>query len=107
MIDANEIKKLVHELARLDEYQLPSGATNEDCDAFSQRTGITMSPELKEWLLLYNGPCIGPGGLYGIHPLEEAYDIEDFLAPSNLAPEPVDSHCGTMAWRPVRVPIAR
>ena len=79
MIDANEIDKLVHELAQLDEYQLPSGATNEDCDAFSQRTGITMPPELREWLLLYNGPCIGPGGLYGIHPLEEAYDIEDFL----------------------------
>ena len=64
---------------------------------------MTMLPELREWLLLYNGPCIGPGGLYGIHPLEEAYDIEDFLGRRpTWAPEPVDSHCGRWLWRPVR-----
>jgi len=80
MIDVNEIKKLVNEVARLDGYQLPSGATSEDCDGFSQRTGITMPPELREWLLLCNGPNLRAGGFYGIPPLPKDSDIESVFA---------------------------
>src|SRR5262249_36759131 len=81
MLNANAIKSLAQEAARLKSYayQLPSGATNEDIDAFSQRTGITVPPEIREWLLMYNGPCIGIGGLYGIHPTQEGYEIESKL----------------------------
>jgi cell wall assembly regulator SMI1 len=79
MINANLIRSLAEEAARLKEYQLPSGATDEEVDAFLQRTGIAMPPELREWLLIYNGPCLGEGGMYGIRPALEANDIEDRL----------------------------
>lgn len=49
---------------------LPPGLSDAEIDGFTQRTGLPIPPELREWLHFTNGPCIGPGGLYGIRPRE-------------------------------------
>jgi hypothetical protein len=55
---------------------LPAGVTDIEIDAFTQRTGLPVPQELREWLHFTNGPCIGPGGIYGILPRRRHLDIE-------------------------------
>lgn len=55
---------------------LPSGVSDEDCRAFELRTGILMPPDLRKWLKMCNGPCVGAGGLYGLRTAREHLDIE-------------------------------
>ena len=35
-----------------------------------------MPPALRDWWRFTNGPCIGPGGMYGIRPQREELDVE-------------------------------
>ena len=47
--------------------QRPAGAAPEDIDEFESATGLTVPAELREWLLMCNGPAVGPGdAVYGI-----------------------------------------
>ena len=55
---------------------LPAGIPDAEIDSFSRRTGIAIPSELRDWLRFTNGPCIGPGGIFGIHPRREHLDIE-------------------------------
>jgi cell wall assembly regulator SMI1 len=59
---------------------LPAGAELAECNAFEARTGISLPDDFRSWLKLSNGPCIGPGGLFGIRPARTALDIESRLA---------------------------
>jgi len=40
---------------------LPRGASDDEIDVFVRRTGLTIPPEVREWLRFTNGPRIGPG----------------------------------------------
>ncbi len=51
--------------------------------------------ELREWLEFTNGPRIGPGGVFGIRPYDEWYDIEYYYTPA-LYPEWL-----TKGWIPI------
>jgi hypothetical protein len=55
---------------------LPAGISHAEIDLFTERTGLPIPPELRAWLLFTNGPCIGPGGIYGIRPKRNHLDIE-------------------------------
>jgi hypothetical protein len=55
---------------------LPPGLLDADIDAFRIRTGLSIPPELREWLRFTNGPCIGPGGIFGVKPLRTDQDME-------------------------------
>jgi hypothetical protein len=55
---------------------LPPGLSDSEIDGFAERTGLAIPPELREWLRFTNGPCIGPGGIYGIRPRRKHLDME-------------------------------
>jgi len=56
--------------------QLPPGQTDREFDQFTLRTGLPVPPELRDWLRFTNGPCIGPGGVFGIRPPRIGGDME-------------------------------
>jgi SMI1 / KNR4 family (SUKH-1) len=58
---------------------LPPGLSDAEIEGFTRRTGLPVPPELREWLRFTNGPCIGPGGLFGIRPRRGLLDIERAL----------------------------
>jgi cell wall assembly regulator SMI1 len=79
MLDVKKIRRLLDELARVKNQELPSGATKEDLDAFTRNTGITIPEELKEWLAICNGTYLFGGGFCGVNTAEDL-DIECILA---------------------------
>lgn len=58
----------------------PPGATESDIAGFEERIGLRVPTKLRAWLLASNGPCVGPGGVFGIEPRREALDIERLMA---------------------------
>jgi hypothetical protein len=88
-----EVLSLVRQAVLPPEGTLPAGASSEALDAFSRTYPLRLPKELEEWLLHYNGPLIGPGGLYGIQ-TERKWD--DIGAIYTLHPEWLDA-----GWIPV------
>ncbi len=76
MIDIPRIRNLVHAAPGPPGEPVPDGVSDDQIAGFELRTGAPMPPELKDWLLISNGPCIGPGGLFGIKPARDDLDIE-------------------------------
>ncbi len=74
-----QISELLDRVPRPPEDSIPSGVTANEIAKFEERTGIKLPFMLRSWLSLTNGPCVGPGGFYGIHPLRSYLDIEEFL----------------------------
>jgi hypothetical protein len=79
MIDADAILKLLAQVPKNPDEPLPGGLLDEDLDRFAQRTGIAPPPDLRAWLKLCNGPCVGPGGLFGIRNATSTLNIESYL----------------------------
>ncbi len=79
MIDVCKIRQLLAQAPRPPEEGLPGGITDVECDAWEQRTGIHLPTEVRQWLKISNGPCVGPGGLYGIRPQRSYLDMEACL----------------------------
>src|SRR2546430_2684767 len=80
MIDAWRIQELLRKVPKPPEDSLPKGITDGECDDFEKRTGISLPDDVRHWLKVANGPCVGPGGVYGIRPLRRHFDIESFLS---------------------------
>ncbi len=47
-------------------YVIPNGLTEKEIMFAENRIGIYFPNELKEWLQISNGPCVGPGGIFGV-----------------------------------------
>ena len=45
---------------------IPGPVGEDQISRFEDRTGLILPPGLRSWLLVSNGPCVGPGGLKGI-----------------------------------------
>ena len=73
------IRHLVHTVPRAPEDAIPQGCKPEDIAGLEARTGLAIPPEMRDWLHYTNGPCIGPGGLFGIRPNRRSMDIEQYL----------------------------
>lgn len=56
---------------------LPGGASRAAIDEAEARLGLTFPDALKDWLALCNGPCVGPGGVFGVRTAREFLDIEE------------------------------
>lgn len=79
MNQMEQISELLYQVPRPPEDSIPSGVTDEEIAQFEERTGIVVPAVLRSWLSVTNGPCVGPGGFYGIHPLRSHLDIEEYL----------------------------
>ena len=84
MIDTPAIRRLVQAVPRPAGEQIPNGVTDDQLAGFEQRTGIAIPTDLRDWLRVSNGPCIGPGGFYGINTARDYLGIEFILG---LRPE--------------------
>src|SRR4051812_31301894 len=93
MIDVQRIRELLKKVPRPPGEPIPYGLTDTDCEQFEERTGIPLPEDLRTWLKITNGPCVGPGGLYGIRPQRQELDIEGIL---NLVPS-----WATHKWIPI------
>lgn len=78
MLDSQGIQELLAKVPRPPDESLPGGLSNDTLSGFEHRTGIPLPNDLREWLRTTNGPCIGPGGIYGIHPTRTFLDIEGY-----------------------------
>lgn len=58
---------------------IPPGASAPQISACETRLGWKFPAKLRAWLLTCNGPCVGPGGVFGIAPLRKDLDIEGVL----------------------------
>ena len=80
MSDAkNEALKLLPFLSLAPEDTLPKGATLQQLDDFEARTSLRLPHQIKDCLLLCNGPCVAEGGVYGIRADRPFLDIETYL----------------------------
>jgi cell wall assembly regulator SMI1 len=79
MIDAKEIQNLLAQCQLPPEDTLPDGCSDADLNGFEERTRISMPHDLRAWLKLSNGPCVGPGGLFGVRPNRTGLGIESRL----------------------------
>lgn len=80
MFDIKEIRELLGQLKLPRNEVLPEGASQHQCNELEGRTGITLPPEFRAWLMIANAPCVGPSGMFGIRPKREHLDIEMVLA---------------------------
>ncbi|MHB9134685.1 MAG: SMI1/KNR4 family protein [Armatimonadota bacterium] len=71
-----QVMALLNQVPREPGTSLPGGVTEEELAAFEHATGLILPAELMDWLKMYNGPCVGPGGIYGIAPAREFLTIE-------------------------------
>lgn len=70
------ITELLHQVPKAPEDLIPTGVSSETMEQFELRTGVLLPGMMRDWLSLTNGPCIGPGGFYGIQPLRSDLDME-------------------------------
>lgn len=93
-----EVLRLAQQAPRAPETQLPGGADPALLTAFEERNGFSVPAELREWLLLYNAPVIGPGGIFGVGvgqfcDMDAMYDALPFWRESGWVPVAGDG-CG-------------
>lgn len=74
--DIKRIDELISQVPRAPDQPLPAGLTEDVVSAFEERIGFPIPPEQSELLRLSNGPCVGPGGLFGVRPTLDFLDIE-------------------------------
>lgn len=80
MIDVVKIQKLLVSIPMPPEDLPLQGVSDAECNGFERRTGILLPHDVRHWLKLANGPCVGPGGFYGIQPHRSHLDMELFLS---------------------------
>jgi cell wall assembly regulator SMI1 len=79
MIGVLKIRKLLARCPDPPEDTLPEGCSDADLTGFEERTKISIPADLRTWLKVSNGPCVGPGGLFGIRPNRAYLCIESRL----------------------------
>jgi hypothetical protein len=68
MFVKDEIKKLLQIVPRPPGSDIPPGADEESIKQLAMLFSEPLPEELVEWFQLCNGPCIGPGGVFGVAP---------------------------------------
>ena len=71
-----QIRLLLDLVERAPNTDLPSGISLQEIKDVERRLGLTLPVEMSAFLRLSNGPVVGPGGLFGVHPQNEFLDIE-------------------------------
>lgn len=76
----NRIIELLKIVPKPPEDAIPTGISESEINDAERRIGINFPNELKEWLMISNGPCVGPGGIFGIKPQNSSLDIEKIIS---------------------------
>ncbi len=71
----DEVRRLATIVPREPGTSLPPGASDSQIDGFCFVRGIPIPTEVREWLQFSDGPCIGPGGVYGLGDFKETYSF--------------------------------
>lgn len=58
------------------EDEVPGGLSEQEIGDAEKRMNITFPDELREWLATSNGPCVGPGGIFGVGTDRSSLDLE-------------------------------
>lgn len=74
-----EVIELLHRMPLPPGESLPSPVTVEAIAEFESNTKLRLPDGLRRWLLVTNGPCVGPGGVMGIGVRRQSFDIEKLL----------------------------
>lgn len=74
--DISRIKDLLLRVPSAPNQRLPPGLTDDVIAGFVERVGVQIPPEQVELLKVSNGPCVGPGGIFGVRPVLQFLDIE-------------------------------
>lgn len=69
----DEVISLAQIVPREPGLELPRGATDGRIASFTLFEGVTIPPEVRDWLLFTNGPNIGPSCIFGLKDLKEIY----------------------------------
>lgn len=69
-----EVRELLTKISVSPEDSATTGVTDEQLTLFEITNGMTIPRLLREWLLMANGPCVGPGGLVGISTKRDSQD---------------------------------
>jgi cell wall assembly regulator SMI1 len=56
--------------------KLPGGVDRATIAEAEARLGLAFPDTLRNWLALTNGPCVGPGGVFGVKTEKEFLDLE-------------------------------
>jgi hypothetical protein len=69
----DEVRRLATIVPREPGTSLPPGVSDSQIEGFALVQGVSIPPEVREWLRFTDGPRIGPGGVYGLRDFEETY----------------------------------
>jgi hypothetical protein len=69
----DEVRRLATLVPREPGTDLPPGASDARIEEFSITRRVPIPPEVREWLRFTDGPCIGPGGVYGLRDFAHTY----------------------------------
>lgn len=75
----DRVTTLVGECERAPGEPLPAGATAKQLEGVEGRLGFKLPEELWAFLTRVNGPCVGPGGLFGIDTARDYLNMERML----------------------------
>lgn len=78
-MDWNDVIVMMREAPMPPGEGLPAGVSETEIAECEQRLGMTLPPSLQSWLRACNGPCVGPGGIFGIQPRRKDLDMERIL----------------------------
>ena len=70
------IRDLLDRVPRAPGDSIPPGISMEVLDDFAARNALEIAPDLARWLSITNGPCVGPGGFFGVKTSHDFLDIE-------------------------------
>lgn len=76
----SRIIELLKKVPKPPEEDIPTGIAESEIIDAERRIRINFPNELKEWLMISNGPCVGPGGIFGINPQSSSSDIEEIVS---------------------------
>ncbi len=74
--DLLRLRALLAAAPRPPDGSIPPGAATDVLREFEHRCGLVLSREHEALLRLSNGPCVGPGGIFGLGTSLEYLDIE-------------------------------
>jgi hypothetical protein len=88
----DDVRWLLARVTRAPEQPFPGGAGEAELVDLARRVGADLPDDLVAWLRVCKGEAIGPGGVFGARPDQEAVDVATWSA----------AHPGWRAegWRP-------
>lgn len=75
----NSVAQLLQLVPHAPGTTIPGPAAAQEIQAFQERIGYEVPRELRAWLNMSNGPCVGPGGLFGTGSVPRHLSIGHYL----------------------------